>query len=173
MTFQTAVFQQQGSGVPGELYVDYPRRAQSFTMFNSGHPEYNIVGQTCYTITSPGFAQAGNGGTLGFAGFLFNPKVYSLQGTVAGTLNPTMVLPNYTQGEFITEGSIWVNLPNTANIGDLIVYDNTTGAIASITPSTSLGSGRTFANAVVAYQNVTVAGLAIIAINPLLPTPTP
>ena len=168
MAFQTTVSLYTGSGVPGEPYTNYPMRAQSLTL-NSASAAYNIIGSTCFTILSPGFAQAGNGsGTLGFAGFLFNPKVYALQGDGVNTLNPSLVLPNFTQGEFITEGSLWVLLPNTANIGDLIVYDNVTGAIESITPTTALPSGKTFANAQVDYENVTVAGLAIITINPLI-----
>ena len=169
MTFQSAVFLQQGAGVPGDMYADYPRRAQSFTI-NSASAAYNIVGATCFTITAQGFAQAGNGsGYLAFAGFLFNPKVYSLQGTLAGgTLAPTLTLPNFAQGEFITEGSIWVTLPNTANIGDVVIYDNVTGAISSVSPTTALPSGKTFANAVVDYMTVTSAGLAIISITPLI-----
>ena len=168
MGFQSTVFLQQGAGVPGDMYADYPRRAQSFTI-NSASAAYNIIGATCFTITSQGFAQAGNGSAfLAFAGFLFNPKVYAFQGTSAGTLVPTLTLPNFTQGEFITEGSIWVTLPNTAAIGDVIVYDNVTGAIESITPTTALPSGKTFANAVVDYMTVTAAGLAVISITPLI-----
>ena len=165
MAFQTTVFLQNGSGVPGEQYANYPSIAQSFIMYNAGHPEYNIIGSTCYTITSPGQAQAGSGGALGFAGFLMNPKVYAFQGTAAGTLVPTLTLPNYTQGEFMQEGSLWVTLPGTAVIGDLIIFDNTTGAISSITNATALPSGHSFAQAQVDYYNVTTPGLAVITIQ--------
>ena len=160
MAFQSTVYLYTGSGVPGEPYTDYPHRAQSLQI-QSASAAYNVIGATCYTVLSPGVAIAGNnGGTnLGFAGFLFNPKVYALQGATGNTLNPTLVLPNYTQAEFMTEGTLWVTLPNTANIGDLIVYNNTTGAIASVSPTTALPSGFSFANAQVDYFNVTVAGL--------------
>jgi hypothetical protein len=168
MTFQSSVFFQTGSGVPGEVFTNYPKRAQSLTI-NSALASYNIIGATAYTILSPGFAQAGNGsGNFGFAGFLFNPKVYALQGNGSNTLAPSLVLPNFTQGEFITEGSLWVTLPNTANIGDIVIYDNTTGAISSISPTTALPSGKTFANAQVDYFDVTTAGLAVISITPLI-----
>lgn len=168
--FQQAVFLYAGAGVPGELFSDYPRRAQTFTI-NSASAAYNIIGATCFTVTSEGFAAAGNqGGTnQGFAGFLFNPKVYALQGIVGNTLGATLTLPNFTVGEFITEGSLWVTLPAAANIGDLIVYNNTTGAIESISPTTALPSGFTFANAQVDYFTVpSGGGLAVISITPLI-----
>lgn len=171
MGFQSAVFIQQGGGVPGELFSDYPKRAQSFTL-NSASAAYNIVGATAYTISAEGVARAGSGGTLGFAGFLFNPKVYALQGGTT-PLAPTMTLPNQTQAELITEGSLWVTLPGAAAIGDLVIYNNTTGAISTVTPATPIPGGSSFANAVVAYFTVTAPGLAVIAISPLLPTPTP
>jgi hypothetical protein len=172
MAFQTVVSLYTGSGVPGEPYTNYPMRAQSLTI-DSASAAYNIIGSTCFTVLSPGFAQAGNGsGNLGFAGFLFNPKVYALQGAGGNTLNPSLVLPNFTQGEFITEGTLWVLLPNTANVGDIVVYDNVTGAIESISPTTALPSGKTFANAQVDYfdTGVAVAGqyLAVISITPLI-----
>ena len=169
MSFQSSVFQFTCAGVPGEIFSNYPHRAQSFTI-NSASAAYNIIGATAFTVLSQGFAQAGNGsGNLGFAGFLFNPKVYALQGTFAGgALAPTMTLPNFAQAEFITEGSLWVTLPNTANIGDIVIYDNVTGAISSISPTTALPSGKTFANAQVDYFSVSVAGLAVISITPLI-----
>src|ERR1700728_2087215 len=169
MGFQTNVFLLTGQGVPGDPYADYPKRAQTFTI-NSASAAYNIIGATCFTVLSQGFAQAGNGSSnFGFAGFLFNPKVYSLQGTTnGGTLAPSMTLPNFALGEFMTEGTLWVTLPNTANIGDIVVYDNVTGAIESISPTTALPTGKTFANAMVDYFTVTAAGLAVITIDPLI-----
>lgn len=169
MAFQSSVFFNTGAGVPGEIFSSYPHRAQSFQI-QSASAAYNIIGATAFTVTAQGVAQAGNGsGYLAFAGFLFNPKVYALQGTQSGgTLAPTLTLPNFTQAEFITEGSLWVTLPNTANIGDVVIYDNVTGAISSISPTTALPSGKTFANAQVDYFSVTAAGLAVISITPLI-----
>ena len=166
--FQSNVFIYAGAGVPGEMFSDYPSRGQTFTI-NSASAAYNIIGATCFTVTSQGFAQAGSGGTQGFAGFLANPKVYALQGVVGNTLGATLTLPNFVVGEFITEGALWVTLPAAANIGDLIVYNNTTGAIESVTPSTALPSGYTFANAQVDYFTVpSGGGLAVISITPLI-----
>ena len=169
MGFQTVVYLYTGAGVPGELYSNYPHRAQTFTI-NSASAAYNIIGATCFTVLSEGFAQAGNGsGNYGFAGFLFNPKVYALQGITGNTLGATLTLPNYVVGEFITEGAIWVTLPTAANIGDLVVYDNVTGAIETVSPTTALPSGKTFANAQVDYFTVpSGGGLGVISITPLI-----
>ena len=169
MAFQSAVFLKTCAGVPGEIFSSYPHRAQSFQI-QSASDAYNIIGATAFTVSAEGIALAGNGsGYLSFAGFLFNPKVYALHGTFAGgTLAPTLTLRNFIQAEFITEGSLWVTLPNTANIGDVVIYDNVTGAISSISPVTALPSGHTFANAQVDYFSVTVAGLAVISITPLI-----
>jgi hypothetical protein len=164
MTFQSAVFLQQGFGVPGELFNDSPWRSQSYTL-NSNSAAYNIVGATCCTVTSQGFAEAG--GTGIFAGFIVDPKVYALQGTVSGgTLAPTLTLPNYTQVELLTMGSIIVTLPGAANIGDVVIFNQTTGAISTQSPSTALPSGYSFANAVVDYFSVTGPGLAVITVTP-------
>lgn len=165
MAFQSAVYLQQGFGVPGELFNDSPYRSQSYILNTADHPEYNIVGATCCTITSQGNAEAG--GTGIFAGFIVDPKVYALQGTVAGgSLAPTLTIPNYTQVELLTMGSIVVTLPGAAAIGDVVIFNQTTGAISTQTPSTALPSGYSFANAVVDYFTVAGAGLAVITVTP-------
>lgn len=170
MSFQTAVFLQQGFGVVGELFTDGPRRAESFIL-NSADASYNVFGR-CFTKTSEGVAQAGSGGTLGFAGFLVNPKGSTLQGTIAdGSLAPSLVLPNYAQGELLTMGSIIVALPASAAIGDLVVYDDTTGDLTTIAPTAALPVGKKFAFAAVDYFTVTAAGLAVITVSPTFKLP--
>jgi hypothetical protein len=172
MPFQGSVALQQGFGVVGELFTDSPYRAQSFTLV-SASAAYNVFGR-CFTITSEGVAQAGSGGTLGFAGFLVDPKDQALEGTVAGgSLAPSLVLPNQAQGELLTMGDIIVALPAAAAIGDLVVYDNTTGDLTTIAPGADLPVGKTFANAVVSYRTVTAAGLAVITVSPALVIPQP
>jgi hypothetical protein len=171
--FQSNVFLVTGQGVPGELYNDYPRRAQPFTL-NSTSAANNIIGATFFTVLSQGFAQAGNGSSnFGPAGFLINPKVYALQGnTTFGVLAPSMTLPNFTEAEFLTEGSIYVTLPAAANIGDFVYYNNTTGALTSLPPTTAPAGGTTFTGAFVDVFTVTAAGLAVITVSPsaLIPT---
>ena len=162
--FQTTVFLQQGAGVPGELYNSYPHRTQSYIL-NSGSAANNIIGSTCCTLTSQGLVAAG--GTGIFAGFLVDPKNIALFGAPGSTpLSPTLVVPNNTQVECLTESSIWVTLPAAAAIGDVIIFNQTTGQISSQIPSAALSSGFSFANAVVDYFTVTAAGLAVITVTP-------
>lgn len=172
MSFQSEVFIQMGAGVPGEQYSDGPWRAQSFQI-NSALASYNNIGATACTITSQGVCQAGSGGTLGFAGILVDPKNIALFGAGGIPLNPTLNVPDFTQVECATMGSYWVTLPDVAAIGDLVIYDNTTGALETIAPSDPLPVGKTFANAFVDYFTVTEAGLAVITLDPLLVAPQP
>jgi len=97
----------------------------------------------------------------------------ALFGSAGIPLNPTLTVPNFTQVECATEGTYWVTLPAAAAIGDYVIYDNTTGALSTITPSTPLPVGKTFANAVVDYYTVSGAGLAVITITPTLVIPQP
>lgn len=163
MGFQSAVQLQMGFGVPGELYNDGPVRAESF-IINSGSAANNIIGSTCCTITSDGLVAAG--GTGIFAGFLVDPKNIALFGTSGVPLNPTLTVPNYTQIECLTMGSIVVTLPAAAAVGDVVIFNQTTGQISTITPTTAVPGGSTYANAVVDYYSPTAAGLAVITVTP-------
>ena len=136
MGFQTSVNVELGFGIAGALYDDGPVRSAPYEL-NSTSAAYNVVGATAYTVSSgdpangSGCAVAAAGGTGAFAGILMNSKVYSTNGTTAGALNPSMALPNYFIGELLTMGDIVVTLPGSANIGDLVGYDKTTGALAT------------------------------------------
>jgi hypothetical protein len=174
MSFQSTVSIELGFGVPGELFTDAPYKVQPFTI-NSAQASYNVIGATACTITSQGFCQAGSGGTLGFAGILVDPKDIALFGAGGVPLNPTLTVPNYTQVECLTMGDVIVTLPAAANIGDYVIFDNTTGALSTITPTTPLPSGKTFANAIVSYftQGISGSALAVITVNPTFIIPQP
>ena len=170
--FQSTVFIDQGFGVPGEVFQDVPWIVLPWTLNSSGTP--NVVGSTAYTITSQGFVQAGNGGTLGFGGILCSPKDYALYGTTGQPLSPSLVLADYTQAALLTQGMMIVQLATVtspANIGDYVIYDDTTGALSSIPPGPACPAGFSFANAVVSQLTATVPGLAVIqvtlSINPI------
>ena len=172
MGFQSVVSIQQGFGVPGELFDDSPVRSAAWTL-NSALQSYNIIGATAYTVISQGFAQAGNpGGTFVFAGILVDPKVYALNGAGGNPLAPSLTLNNFTNAELLTMGHIIVTLPAAAAIGDWVIFDNTTGALSTVVPGTSLPSGKSWANAVVYLYTVTGAGLAVIEVNPGIGQPT-
>ena len=173
MAFQSTVSTLQGFGVPGDIFQDVPWIALSYILESGAEP--NVVGSTAYTITSDGVAQAGNGGTFGFAGILGSPKSYSLFGTGGSPLAPTLILPNYTQGELFTQGMMIVTLPAAANIGDYVLYNDTTGALASMPPGDTATTGYSFANAIVSQFTQSTAGtaLAVIQIIPVInPIPT-
>ena len=140
---QTTVNIWSAAGVPGDLAFDGPMRSSPFNL-NSSTP--NIIGYA-YTKTNganpnpsgaagnAGTAQVGGSGI--FAGILVNSKEYASYGTTGSPLGATLTLPNYTIGELMIMGQIWVSLPGSASVGDLVEYDPATGALNSITPTCS------------------------------------
>jgi hypothetical protein len=144
MVFQSSVNFERAFGVPGEIFLAGPTRAQP-VILESDNAAYNIVGATALTTVSggsdaypnvPTIAKAGGSGK--FAGILANPKVYASFGTVSGgPLAPTMTLPNEINAEALTMGQMIVLLENAANVGDLVCYDLTTGALSAIPALTS------------------------------------
>jgi len=176
MPFQSTVNFQTAAGFPGDLYDDGPKRAQTYVL-NANDPANNIIGSTFYTVipgsevvyntgVSANIQNVQEGGTGAFAGLLVNSKVYALQGTAAGTLQPTLTLPNGTVAEIATMGTFFVTLPNTAAVGDVVIYDLVTGQIASIPLNDPLPLGFAFAQAFVSYNDVTTPGLALITLTP-------
>lgn len=142
MGFQTSVTIYAGLGIPGELAFDGPMRATPANLFSSGTP--NIIGNAfTWTAnanpnTSAGSPDAGNaavGGTGVFAGILMSPKEYSANGVTGNPLGASLVLPDYTIGELLYMGQIFVSLPGPANQGDLVTYDPATGNLNSIAPT--------------------------------------
>lgn len=142
--FQSTVNIFNALGIVGDIAFDGPNRATAANLQSSGMP--NIIGYA-YTYTSGGnpdpSGAAGNapvatvGGTGAFAGILCNPKEYPLRGTTAGgPLAASLVLPDYSIGDLLFMGEIFVNLPGSANVDDIVTYDPLTGALNSITPQT-------------------------------------
>lgn len=167
MPFQSTVFINAGVGVPGELYTNSPLIAQSY-IINSASAAYNIFG-TAFSVTSQGVANAGNTGSQVYAGILACPKQNASFGGSAGPLSPTLTLANYSQADIVSEGTIYVTLPAAANIGDVVIFNNTTGVLSTVVPGSALPSGYSNAYATVAYETVSAAGLAIIRVSPLAP----
>ena len=111
---------------------------------------------------------------LGFAGFLVNPLSQALFGTGGQPLAPTLTINNYSIVPCLTMGVIVVTLPAAANIGDNVIYNQTTGAISTIAPGVLVPFGYTFANAIVSYFTQDIAGsaLAVVTVNPTFLIPT-
>lgn len=171
MGFQSTVNFKQGFGVVGEFYLSSPQRVQSYIL-SSALASYNVFGRG-FSVEAQGVAAAGNpGGTAIYAGILVNPKAHPSLGDGVNTLNPSLVLPNNVNAELATEGSVIVSLPAGANIGDWVVYDNSTGILSTIAPGADLPVGKSFAYATVDYYTVAVDNSQYIAVITLTPTLT-
>jgi len=169
MGFQTTVNVFSGAGVVGEFYSDSPRRAESYIL-DSDDATNNVFGRA-FTKVSQGVAQVG--GTGVFAGFLINPKASVNYGILGDALAPTLTLANNVQAELCTWGTFFVLLPAAAAIGDVVLYDTTTGELSTISPGDTYPSGTLPTNAVVDYFTVSGAGLAVITATDVPPVPLP
>jgi len=164
--FQSTVNTNYAFGVIGELIQDGPQRASSRIMNSSGTP--NVIGYAYTRSNTTDICTVGgaitNGSTV-FGGILVNPKAYSSNGTTAGTLVPTLTLPDNAQGEFLEMGTIVVNLTTAANIGDLVVYATATGALGAVAPGSGAGSGNAFVPNAVVRSYTSAAGLVAIRLT--------
>lgn len=160
MVFQTAVRADMAFGVPGELFTDGPVRAAPWTLLSA---KPNVIGYA-YTLAGDGVAQVG--GTGQFVGILVHPKHYASYGTAAGTLAPTMELPNQSIGELLSMGDIVVSLAAAADVGYTVIYDTTTGALSAIAAGVEVpGGSAEVPNALVSRYKSTGPGLAVITLT--------
>jgi hypothetical protein len=162
--FQTTVRFDQGFGVPGELKYTGPVRAKP-GFINSASAAYNIVGATAFTIPAAGGAVVA-GGITQFYGILANPKLYASIGTTGGgPLAPTLTLPNNTEAEFVDMGEVVISVPAACQIGDLLAYNTTTGAISTQAPTSSftgiiaVTTGILTVSAIVAGGNIGIGSV--------------
>lgn len=183
MPFQTAISEFPGAGVPGELYLDGPLRAQPVRL-NTASAANNVFGRALTIVSgatgtgAPGDAAnpapmvAAAGGTGVFAGILANPKEHVSYGTSAdGPFGTNFALPNGTIASAVQEtAGIFVTLPAASNPGDSVFYLTATGALltaapGAATPANSAGPiGK-----VERFVNV-AASLAVISVlQPALP----
>lgn len=124
MTFQSKVNRQFTPGFIGEVIRDgvlraRPGRIVSATLTNMiglvygydsetgapGRPEADkVIDGVSGGRAGVGMAAEVDNVTVGgaiFFGILSHPKHYALQGTAAGTLEPTLQIPQYHEGEFV------------------------------------------------------------------------
>ncbi len=166
MAFQSSLNPTYAFGVIGELTSDGPQRVAPRLMNSSGTP--NVVGYFYTRSNTTDICTVGgaitNGSTVA-GGILVMPKAYASIGTTAGTLTPTLTLPDNWIGEFMEMGTIVVALPAACNIGDLVTYVLATGALGSVAPGSSAPGGSALVpNAVVRSYN-TAAGIAAIRLT--------
>ena len=165
-TFQSTVNINLGFGIQGELIVDGPQRAEPLILDADG----GTIGLAFTKSNTTNVATQGGAivdGTNVFAGILVNPKAYASFGAVGGApLDPTLFLPAYSQGEFLTMGTIVVTLQDGGNIGDWIYYSDTTGLLYATAPNATPTVGYTrVPNAVLYRYPTTSTGLTAIRIT--------
>lgn len=173
MSLQSSVNIYNALGVIGDLAFDGPIRAVPYNL-NSDPAYPSVVGRAFTVISggnpepsagSPSAGEARAGGTGFFAGILVNPKAYVTSGGSSGALSPTLTLPDNAIGELLIMGEIFADLPAACNPGDLVYYDNTTGVLGTIAPSSSF-------TGVVATNTLTVssfvAGGAPLAVGTVI-----
>lgn len=163
--FQQSVSLAQGFGVQGEVIYDGPWRAAPWQLQSSPHP--NVIGATAFTVVSEGIAMAGSIGV--FAGILALPKSYA-NFTGNGGLAPTLTLADDSIGELLTMGTMLALLTTASNIGDLVTYNETTGALASVASSgTLVGSVATTVLTVTGTPTTPLGVGSVITGNGALP----
>ncbi len=180
MTFQTTVNIRQAFGVPGDLLFDGPQLVDSLTVFSnttvSGNS--NTVGFAYTKGFQSNIAKVGGAitpGTSVFAGILVNSKVYTLIGSPT-PLSPSLNIIDNSQGEFLTVGSICVNIVDNddqtgANINDQVIYNLNAmgvavGALSCIPPGASAPTGwAKVPGAYVRNYPTTASGLIAITLT--------
>jgi len=168
-SFQSVVRFDLGFGVVGEIRLGYPVRAQSGTI-NSVDPTQNVIGRVFTQDPTTGYWSAGNvSGNGVFPSILSLPKDYATSGSAAGTLAPTLTLPNNTVGELIASGFITVALLSSGNpsLGDDLHYQNADGQILAVPAGTAPATGHSLLqkNGVYMYPQPNANGICIAALT--------
>jgi len=151
----------QGSLIVGEIRHNEPHRAKPYNLL-SLDPTNNIIGRAfTHVLDDDENVREGANGGGAFAGILFSTKSYAIN----DGLSPSLVVPNYSVGSFITMGSVVVNLESitTGRIGEGIYYNDATGALSS---GTAAGGQTQIVGAAISDNNLTGPGKAYITLTP-------
>lgn len=174
MAFQSSVNTDLGFGVIGEQFLAGDVRAVPATIV-SGSAANNVVGRA-FTVSNGGDSSgdaitAAAGGTGVFAGILANPKSYASVGTTAGTLVPTLTVPNYTSGELVnsTPGHI-VTLAGAADVGYWVEFVQATGVLNAIAADATVTAGSTIIKGARIERYDVSSGLAVMSLNTVTAT---
>lgn len=124
---------------------------------NDGTGTYTV--SASQTVASTTITGTGGPNTV-FGGILANPKQQALVGTTAGTLTPTLNVPDNTQVDILEMGLMVVYSGTACAIGDSLVYNIITGAISTVIPGATPGANtRAVPNGTVFRYNSSGAGL--------------
>lgn len=132
--FQSTVRLVQGFGVPGDLYSNAPLRSEPFQL------AADCTVGFMNTVVSQGICTPGGTGVL--AGLLFNSKVYALFGDGSDPLNPSLVVPAYTNVELLKEGEVVISVPADCAIGDKVSYATSGGALSTFKRTASFTAAQ-------------------------------
>lgn len=165
MSLQQSVQFQTAFGIPGEFYDTSPRKVDPW-MIDSPDATQNVFGRAFTNLDPTIINTARAGGTGLFAGYLVAPKDYELRGAGGNPLAPSLTVVNYTIGQLCTMGNIIVTLPAPAQLGDLVVFNQTTGVLATIAPTAAVPVGFSYGYAfVINYPISSAPSLAVISVN--------
>ena len=167
MPFQSTVRIDQTTGIVGDIVLDGPQRGQP-AILNSTSAANNVIGRAFRHLDNEDLEVSADAATGGvFAGILANSKVYATSGTAAaGTLAPTLVLPNNAEVELVTMTSgILVELSTTASIGDNVFFATATGILAAAS-GTTLAAHEQIPRATIVRNNISGTGrLAVVELT--------
>lgn len=173
--FQQTVKTDIGAGIVGELAFDSAIRAVPVALATPGEggEENNVIGRAFTYIANASGALEPNpvraGGTGTFAGILGSPKAYANYGVLGDALGANPTLPNGAIVELFEEtAGIFVDLGlGAAAVGNLVIYNTTTGELAPLAAGQPLPEGYAVVpDAVVVRYNVPAdTGIAVIALN--------
>jgi hypothetical protein len=169
------------AGIVGEIAFEGPLNGQP-VLLNSPDAANNVIGRAFTYLANADGAIEPNpvraGGAGAFAGILASPKLYASAGTAGGgSLAGTLALRNNELAEVIqnTPG-MWVQFPGACVVGQLVVYNTTTGELAPLTAGQALPVGFAIVPGatVVRYTDSTATPhIACIALNGPWPVGAP
>lgn len=166
MAFQSSVQTYQADAVVGEIRFGAPHSADP-KIISSTDAANNVIGRAVQVVADDDLGVTADLGSAGvFAGILIHPKSYALIGTASGTLEPTLTLPNETNVEVLTMGTITVELTTGGDIGDEVFYNVNTGELLAQAPGGSAPANHArVPGGFVTRQNIPSAGKAYIKVG--------
>lgn len=159
--FQATIRYDYAFGVPGEIRKDGPTRVNPGFIVSADATQ-NVIGRA-FTKSASGIYSAG--GTGVFGGILVNPKAYASAGASGSPLAPTLTLPNNTEGQFMGMGYVVAVLTNAAAlVGDVVIFNQATGALTSQPAATAVPAGSTLVpnTTVSEFPQPTAGGLVLL-----------
>ncbi len=161
MPFQSTVRLDQTDAIVGELPFGGPQRAEPKTLMSTSAAN-NVIGRVFQQVTganNDNQATADLGSAGGFAGILAFPKEHSTAGTTVGALEPTLTLPNNTEGSLVRQGTMTVLLTSASNnIDNDVYYNYTNGTLSSVAAGAGAPANSTrLPNGKVVRQNIPTA----------------